>query len=95
LTSSFRLTRTKKFDERLEDLPAETRERILGKLREFSVHINRYGIDPRQHGGTRYIAQKRVWRLRIGDYRAFFDVAGDEIKFLTVLPRDKAYRRLP
>jgi len=92
LTNFFRLTRTPKFDERLENLSTETRERILRKLQEFGRQINEYRIDPRQHGSTKYIAQKRVWRLRIGDYRAFFDVLNDEIKFLTILPRDKAYR---
>lgn len=92
MTSSFKLTRTSKFDERLGGLPKETRERILRKLQEFDKQVNKYGINPHQHGSTKYIAQKRVWRLRIGDYRAFFDILGDEIKFLTVLPRDKAYR---
>jgi len=60
----------------------------------ISLNTKRGGIDPRQHGSTRYIPQKRVWRLRIGDYRAFFDVVGDEVKFLTILPREKAYRRV-
>lgn len=92
LTNSFKLTRTPKFDERLKDLPVKTQKRILRKLQEFEEQVNNYGIDPRQHGNTKYITQKRVWRLRIGDYRAFFDVLGNEIKFLTILSRDKAYR---
>lgn len=92
MTSSFRLTRTDKFDERLNDLPSKTKGRVLNKLKEFSHQINEYDVDPRQHGSTKYIAQKRVWRLRIGDYRAFFDILGDEIRFLTILPRKDAYK---
>jgi len=92
LTNSFKITRTRKFDERLEELPKKTRERTLKKLQEFSRQINEYEIDPRQQGNTKYVAQKRVWRLRIGDYRAFFDILGDEVRFLTILPRKDAYK---
>lgn len=69
---SYKVTRTKRFDKRLQSLEPETRERIISKLKD--------------------IADKSTWRLRIGDYRAFFDILEDEIKFTTVLPRDKAYR---
>ncbi|KXB08286.1 hypothetical protein AKJ58_00365 [candidate division MSBL1 archaeon SCGC-AAA385D11] len=93
MKNSFRLTRTDKFDERFEDLTSETRERVLTKLKEFRHQVNEYDVDPRQHGSTKYIAQKRVWRLRIGDYRAFFDILGDEIRFLTILSRKEAYKK--
>lgn len=93
MTKSFELTRTKKFDERLEELPKEIEERVLRKLREFGQQINEYSVDPRQHGSTKYIAEKRVWRLRIGNYRAFFDILADEIRFLTLLHREDAYKR--
>ena len=92
MTSSFKITRTDQFDERLEELSKKTRERVLKKLQEFSHQINEYDVDPRQHGSVKYIAQKRVWRLRIGDYRAFLDILGDEIRFLTILPRKDAYK---
>ena len=92
MTISFKITRTKKFDERLEELSRKTRERVLKKLQEFSHQINEYELDPRQHGSVKYIAQKRVWRLRIGGYRAFFDILGDEIRFLTILSRKDAYK---
>ncbi len=93
MTSSFELTRTPKFDEAFADLPEETKERVLKKFKEFEKQINEYSVDPRQHGSTKYIAKKRVWRLRIGDYRAFFDILGDEIKFLSILHRKDAYKR--
>ncbi len=92
MTNSFEITRTRKFDERLDELSKKTKERVIRKLQEFNHQINEYDVDPRQHGSTKYIAQKRVWRLRIGDYRAFFDILGDEIRFLTVLPRRDAYK---
>ena len=91
-STKFRITRTDKFDERLRELSPTNQKRVVIKLQEFEKQINDYGIDPRQHGSTKYVVTERVWRLRIGDYRAFFDVLGDEIKFLTVLCRDRAYR---
>lgn len=92
MTNSFKITRTEKFDERIGELSKETKERVLRKLKEFCHQINEYDIDSRQHGSTKYIAQKRVWRLRIGDCRAFFDILGDEIRFLTTLSRKDAYK---
>ena len=89
---SYRVTRTQRFDERVQSLEAETRERIISKLKEFQNQINDYSLDPKHHNSTKFIADKSTWRLRIGDYRAFFDILEDEIKFTTILPRDKAYR---
>jgi mRNA-degrading endonuclease RelE of RelBE toxin-antitoxin system len=88
----YNLTRTQKFDERLHELESETQERIVSKLKEFQKQLNDYGLDPKHHNSTKFIAEKSTWRLRIGDYRAFFDILEDEIKFTTVLPRDNAYR---
>lgn len=93
MTNSFKLTRTPKFDERLDELPKDIKNRVLKKLQEFDKQVNEYTIDPRQQGSTKYIAEKRVWRLRIGDYRAFFDILGDEIKFLTIRHRKDAYKK--
>jgi mRNA-degrading endonuclease RelE of RelBE toxin-antitoxin system len=86
------VTRTERFDERLRELDAEAQERIIGKLKEFQKQVRDYGVDPKHHNSTKFIAVKSTWRLRIGDYRAFFDIMEDEIKFTTVLPRDNAYR---
>ncbi|MFB6089398.1 MAG: type II toxin-antitoxin system RelE/ParE family toxin [Candidatus Aenigmatarchaeota archaeon] len=90
--SSYNLTYTERFKERLEELDNSIKERILEKLEEFGKQINDYGIDPRQHNNTKFIADGRTWRLRIGKYRAFFDISKNEIKFTTVLHRKKAYR---
>ncbi|QGA80746.1 type II toxin-antitoxin system RelE family toxin [Candidatus Nanohalobium constans] len=89
---SYKVTRTKRFDERLTELEKQTQDRIISKLKEFQKQIKDYGLDPKQHNSTKFIAEKSTWRLKIGDYRAFFDILENEIKFTTVLPRDKAYR---
>lgn len=89
---SYRFTRTQRFDERLDELDPALQKRVLLKLKEFILQINDYGIDPRLHGNTKYITEKRTWRLRIGKYRAFFDIIGDEIRFTTILHREKAYK---
>jgi len=89
---SYDVTYTPRFEERLDELSGETRQRIIDKLHEFRKQINDYGIDPRQHNSTKFIAEMHTWRLRIGQYRAFFDIGSDQITFTTVLHRDSAYR---
>lgn len=89
---TYRVTRTSKFDDRLEELETEDRERVVRKLKEFRKQLADYGVDPKHHNSTKFIAEKSAWRLRIGDYRAFFDILGGEVKFTTILPRDDAYR---
>jgi len=81
-----------KFIERLSDLSPEIQKRVKSKLAEFQSQINDYGIDPREHNNTKFIATGRVWRLRIGDYRAFFDIEDNLISFLTILHRSQAYK---
>jgi len=89
---TYRVTRTERFDERLQELEPETQKRVITKLKEFQTQLMDYGLDPKHHNSTKFIADKSTWRLRIGDYRAFFDILENEIKFTTVLPRDKAYK---
>jgi mRNA-degrading endonuclease RelE of RelBE toxin-antitoxin system len=89
---SYRFTRTPKFDERLSELDPVLQKRILRKLKEFILQVNDYGIDPRLHSNTKYITEKRTWRLRIGKYRLFFDILEDEIRFTTILHRERAYQ---
>lgn len=89
---SYSFTRTQRFDERLEELNPDLRGRILRKLKEFQIQVNDYGMDPRLHNSTKFITEKRTWRLRIGKYRAFFDIIEDEIRFTTILHRERAYK---
>jgi len=89
---TYKVTRTVRFDERLQELEQETQNRVVRKLKEFQKQLTDYGLDPKHHNSTKFIADKSTWRLRIGDYRAFFDILEDEIKFTTVLPREQAYK---
>ena len=91
--SEYRFEVKELFFDRLSGLPPDVRERVKIKLAEFRRQVNTYGIDPRRHNNTKYIAMDRVWRLRIGDYRAFFDIEGDLISFLTIFHRRDAYKR--
>lgn len=90
---TFDITVTQRFEERLNSLPDDTQQRIIDKLHEFQQQLNDYGIDPRQHNNTKFIADMHTWRLRIGQYRAFFDIGDQELRFTTVLHRDNAYRQ--
>ncbi len=90
---NYKVTYTDRFKERLEELGKSPRERTKKKIKEFKRQVNKYNIDPRQHNNTKFISKDRVWRLRIGDYRAFFDIYEKEIKFLSVLPRRTAYKK--
>ncbi len=80
------------FIKKLEEFPPEVQERIRTKLEEFRRQANTYGIDPRQHNNTKFIASDRVWRLRVGDYRIFFDIFDKTVSILYVEHRKKAYK---
>lgn len=91
--SEYRFEVKERFIERLSALAPVVQERVKLKLAEFRMQVNKYGIDPRRHNNTKYIAVDRIWRLRIGDYRAFFDIEGDLISFLTIFHRRDAYKK--
>ncbi len=91
-SSNYQFILKPQFQEDLSNLPKDKRERIKKKLKEFKVQLNHYGLDPRTHNKTKFITQERVWRLRIGDYRAFFDINEQKIYFYTVMHRKKAYK---
>lgn len=90
--TSYKIKYKPEFKERLEELEEEAAERIKDKIREFRKQINEYNMDPRHLNNTKFIPDKRSWRLRIGDFRAFFDIAENLIEFTTVLRRNVAYR---
>ena len=88
----YKFSYRREFKERLEKLDREAKNRIKEKIKEFREHVNIHGVDPRLHGSTKFVVSYGVWRLRVGDYRVFFDFVNNEIKFLTVLHRKEAYR---
>ncbi len=89
---SYKVTFTDRFEKTLERLEKSQQERIRKKVKEFGKQVNKYNINPRQHNNTKFISKDEQWRYRIGDYRAFFDIYEDEIKFLSVIHRKKAYK---
>lgn len=74
--------------EKLEDFISE---RIKDKLREVKENANR-GVDPDHY--FKWIRKYEIHRLRVGDYRIFtnIDKNNRDIKIITVMHRDKAYK---
>lgn len=76
----------KKAKKQLENLSENTHDRIkekLGILREgFLPELNIKKLE----------GYKNCYRLRIGDYRALFELEGNRFIVYAVLPRKKAYR---
>jgi len=70
---------------RWKKIDKETRDRIAAKLREYAEDPSRYArkpIDPRI--GT--------YRFRTGEYRAIFDIDGENIVVLRIGHRKSIYR---
>lgn len=92
-SSKYKLILKPQFQKDLSNLPTNTREKIKEKLVEFKLKLNDYDLDPRQHNETKFITQEKIWRLRIGNYRAFFDISGHTLYFRTIMHRKKAYKQ--
>jgi len=91
-SSDYKFEVKPRFMEKLEKFSPKTQKRIKDKLKEFKQKVNKYGIDPREHNNTKYIAKEKVWRLRVRDHRVFFDIYDKTISILFVEHRKKAYR---
>lgn len=91
-SSKFYFDVKKEFTDKLDEYPLDVQKRIKKKIDEFRRQVNTYGIDPRQHNNTKYIASDRVWRLRVGDYRVFFDIFDNVVIILFVEHRKVAYK---
>lgn len=73
--------------EQLRELPVVIQERILRKIFWFSEQK-----DPLIF--AKLLSGTQVYRFRIGTYRILFEIAGETLWILKILPRDKAYRGL-
>ena len=82
----YRLVYTHRAIRDLDELDASVKQRI-GKT------LLRYESDPLQHAEFLKQSELGSYRFRIGDYRAVFDLAGDEIVILRVGHRREIYRR--
>jgi mRNA interferase RelE/StbE len=75
---------------RTDDLPkisSEARRRI-GRLIEA-----RLGTEPARFGAPLGGSLRGYWKLRVGDYRVVFKVAGRDVWILAVLHRRDVYER--
>ena len=73
--------------EELEALDAKTVKRIIAKIEAL-------GGEPRPRGCHKLKTEKRLWRIRIGDYRVIYSV-DDEIRLVEITAvrhRSEAYR---
>ncbi len=79
---------------RLDKLSPEMAVRIKERLKEVQKKVNAMEA-PVEHF-MKYIKKYGVWSLRVGYYRVFCDLDRREniLYALTVLPRDRAYKRL-
>jgi mRNA interferase RelE/StbE len=82
----YRLVYTHRAIRDLDELDASVKQRI-GKT------LLRYESDPLQYAEFLKQSELGSYRFRIGDYRAVFDLAGDEIVILRVGHRREIYRR--
>ena len=87
---SFRITLSGTAVRQLRKLPKDIRIRIVRGLRvlEEDPFRPRPKADIRMVEGT----DPRKYRLRIGEYRAIYAVARDEVKIIEVFVRGRGYR---
>ncbi|TMF72679.1 MAG: type II toxin-antitoxin system RelE/ParE family toxin [Chloroflexi bacterium] len=74
-------------DDDLPKISAEARRRI-GRLIQA-----RLGTDPARFGAPLTGSLRGYWKLRVGDYRVVFKVAGRDVWILAVVHRRDVYER--
>jgi len=74
-------------DDDLPKISAEARRRI-GRLIQA-----RLGTDPARFGAPLTRSLRGYWKLRVGDYRVVFKVAGRDVWILAVVHRRDVYER--
>ncbi len=82
-----------RFIKKLDDFSKNIQKRIKDKLEKFQQKVNTYGIDPREHNNTKFIATDNMWRLRVGGYLVFFDIYDKTLSILYVEHRKKPTNR--
>jgi mRNA interferase RelE/StbE len=71
--------------EDLPRLPANIHSRIARAIETRLVKA------PEQHGAPLRKTLKGYWKLRVGDYRGVYKVAGAEVWILGIIHRNKIY----
>ena len=69
----------------LPDIPANLRQRLARSIEK------RLTTSPERYGTPLKGSLNGYWKLRAGDYRVVFKVAGEEVWVLTILHRKKVY----
>jgi len=54
----------------------------------------RLSISPDQYGEPLRKTLKGYWKLRVGDYRVVYKVAGNEVWILAIINRKDVYRKI-
>lgn len=69
----------------LEDIPANIRKRILTAIESrLQTHPAQYGLRLRQ-------SLAGLWKIRVGDYRIVYEIAGQHVIVWAILNRKSAY----
>ncbi|MGH8534222.1 MAG: type II toxin-antitoxin system RelE family toxin [Gammaproteobacteria bacterium] len=71
----------------LRDLPKEARGRAALSILELAA-------TPYPHGVEKLKGYEHSYRVRIGDYRIVYEVAGNEVAIIAVSHRKDVYREL-
>ncbi len=82
-------TASRRVEKEISDLPHPVIQRVVQAIRELAE-------DPHPRGARKLAGEMRgAWRIRVGDYRIFYDVNDDDrvVIVLAVLHRREAYRR--
>ncbi|MGA1794181.1 MAG: type II toxin-antitoxin system RelE family toxin [Thermoplasmatota archaeon] len=89
---SYQIRIEKRAIKEMKILPNEDQVRIKEKVRSILME-NPY---PTGKNDVKKILGSKFWRLRVGDYRVFFDIDEEEkiVYILSIRHRSKAYREL-
>ncbi len=72
-------------EEDLPDIPVNLRQRLA---RSIEARLTR---SPEHYGTPLRGSLKGYWKLRVGDYRVVFKLAGTEVRVLAILHRKTVY----
>jgi mRNA interferase RelE/StbE len=86
MAGPYTLVITKRAHAHLDGLPTADRDRMITRLEA-------YAADPESpRHDVRLVIGTGRWRLRSGDWRAIFEIKGQNVEVLKVLHRREAYR---
>ena len=74
--------------EEMEELDSTLVKRIFPKIKALE-------IEPRPRGCRKLKGEKKLWRIRVGDYRVGFVFEDGAVTFVRYLDRKEIYRYFP